>query len=383
MAGAGAVAQAAPTPGPVTVRVEGSNATLIPPTLVGTQPGTVTPINDPTHSCPGTSAMRALDLATLVHATSWSGTFFSFGDYFVTTIAGEQHGVAPGDGSYWSFWYDHAPAQVGICTQQLNPNDEILFFPDCFGTCPAGFVSPDVLGMTAPTVAQRGDPTPVSVISYANADGRQSPGAGDTVSGGGASATTTPAGTATLSFPSVGTFTLTATGPHAVTSEPHTICVHDGNDGNCGTTPAPGTPPPTTPSAPSPPATPAPDKTPPRGHFAIAEGTRIGHGKGPRTLVGHVDPDPSGIRDVLLRVTRVVTHGRCEAYSAVRRRFSTARCGVASAPSFSVGSKPTFSYLLPSRLAKGRYTVDVEAIDGAGNHDAPAPARNRIVFRVE
>ncbi|MCA1690637.1 MAG: hypothetical protein LC720_09515, partial [Actinobacteria bacterium] len=71
---AGAVAQAAPTPGAVTVRVEGANATLIPPTLVGTQPGTVTPINDPSHSCPGTSAMRALDLATLVHGTSWSGT---------------------------------------------------------------------------------------------------------------------------------------------------------------------------------------------------------------------------------------------------------------------------------------------------------------------
>ncbi len=388
-------AQAAP--GPVTVRVEGSTATLLPPTLVATTNGAYTPVGK-TAACPGTSAAAALDLATLAGGTSgWAGTFNAgFGDYFVTAIAGEVHPTGAADGSYWSFWSDNAPAQTGICGQQLSAGDQILFFPDCFGACPAGFVSPNVLTMTAPpAVVQKGSVATVTVTSYANADGKPSAAVGATVSGGGVSATTGAAGTASLTFATTGTFTLRATAANSVRSEPHTVCVHDGNDGNCGTTAPPGTTP-TPPPATTPAATPPPcvhrgddglcgtaDRTPPTGHLAVAENTRFAHGHGPRTIAGHVDPDPSGLRDVRLRLTRVVSHGRCEAFAATRRRWVSAHCGIAYAPFFSIGRGGTFSYLMPARLARGRYTVDVAATDGAGNRDAPAPGRNRIVFRVE
>jgi hypothetical protein len=381
-----ATAQAAGT-GAVTVRVEGASATLIAPTLVATRSGTFSPMSDPSHSCSASSAAYALELATLVNTTSWSGTFFSFGDYLVTTIAGETHPTGPSDGSYWNFWYDHAPAQVGICGQQLNPNDEILFFPDCFGKCPAGFVSPDVLGMTAPTIAQKGAPIAVAATSYASADGAPSPAAGATISGGGATTTTSGTGAAQLTFPGVGTFTIRATRTNAIRSEPHTVCVHDGNDGNCGTPAPPGTPPPSTATATQTPATtgpPSPTVTngPPHGHLAIHEDMVFAHGHGPHLIVGTVDSDPTGLRTVALRLFRQVAHGRCEAFNAKRRKFTAASCGIQHAPSFSIGHAYTFSYLLPGPLGPGRYTLQVSAVDGAGKQDGPAPGRNRIVFRV-
>jgi hypothetical protein len=397
-----AIAQAAGAPGPVTVRAEGTSATVLPLTTVATVAAPYRLFFGGGTSCSGTSAAEALDLAALASGTSWGGTFNSgFGDFFVNAIGGELHPTGPTDGSYWSFWYDHAPAQTGICGQQLNSGDQILFFPDCFSPCPPGYVSPNVLGMTAPAVAQRGAPVSVSVTSYANADGTPSPAGAATVAGGGASVNIT-GGTGTLTFQTAGTFVVHATAPNAIRSEPHTICVHDGNDGNCGTSAPAGTSPPpsttttTTPSTTT--TTPAeacvhtgddgrcgtPDKTSPRGLLSIAEGTYFAHGKGPRVITGRVNADPSGVPKVLLRLLRVVPqgHGRCQAFDGKARRFVSAKCSAAGAPSFVAGSGSIFAYLLPARLATGRYTAVMEAIDGAGNHDARAPGRNEIIFRV-
>ncbi len=398
------IVQAAPIPGPVTVRVEGANATLLPPTVVATTPGSYRLYFGGGNSCPGTSAAEALDLAALADGSSWGGSFNAgFQDFLINSIGGELHPTGATDGSYWSFWYDHAPAQLGVCGQALNSGDEILFFPDCFSPCPPGFVSPYVLGMTAPAIVQQGSPVGVTVTSYANADGKPSAAAGATVSGGGASATTQAGGAATLTFPTAGTFTVRATAPNSIRSEPHTICVHNGNDGNCGTPAPPGTTLPgtttTTPTT-TPPAGPlAPacvhkgddgrcgtaDRTAPRGVLSIAEGAQFARGHGPRLITGRVDPDPSGVPKVLMRLVRVVPrgHGACQAFDGKRRRFVTAKCAVASAPSFTAGSGSIFTYLLPARLTTGRYTVVMEAVDGAGNHDVPAPGRNEIVFRVK
>jgi hypothetical protein len=382
-----ATAQAAT--GPVTVRVEGASATLIPPTLVATRSGSFSPMSDPSHSCSASSAAYALELATIVNGTSWSGPFFDPSGFFVTTIGPESYPLS--GSSYWNFWYDHAPATVGICGQQLNPNDEILFFPDCFGaTCAAGTSSPNVLGMTAPTVAQKGASIAVAVTSYASADGTPSPAVGATVSGGGAAATTSGTGAAQLTFPTIGTFTIRATATHAIRSEPHTVCVHDGNDGNCGTTAPPGTTPTPNPTGATTqtqtPATTGPAATtttgPPHGHLAIREGTVFAHGHGPNLIVGTIDPDSTGLRTVALRLTRQVAHGHCEAFNAKRRKFTAASCGLQHAPAFSIGHAYAFSYLLPSKLGPGRYTLQVSAVDVAGKQDGPAPGRNRIVFRV-
>ncbi len=236
-----AASAAAPVPGLVTVRVEGTPQTLLAPTIVTTEAADFHPASDPVaHTCPGTSAARALEVAT---GGTWSGTYFaSFGDYQVNTILGEAHPAGATDGSYWAFWVNNMPAQVGICQQQLNPGDQILFFPDCFGTCPAGFVSPAVLGVSAPAVVQSGTPFTASVVAYPNAGGPAKALTGATITGGGASSTSGPGGQATVTLGTPGSYLLSVTAPNSVRTET-AICVHNGNDGNCGTTKTtPGTP---------------------------------------------------------------------------------------------------------------------------------------------
>ena len=49
---------------------------------------------------------------------------------------------------------------------------------------------------------------------------------------------------------------------------------------------------------------------------------------------------------------------------------------------FSIGDRADWSYLLPKRLGKGRYVLDVIAVDKLGNRDALARGRNRVVFFV-
>jgi hypothetical protein len=40
------------------------------------------------------------------------------------------------------------------------------------------------------------------------------------------------------------------------------------------------------------------------------------------------------------------------------------------------------SYLLPHRLRRGRYVLDVIAVDGAGNREPLARGTSRVVFFV-
>src|ERR1700682_5980936 len=72
------LAQATPAraagPAAVTVRVEGLTETKLASTQVTTTTTPVVKDGNPAHSCPGTSAAGALQLAT---AGNWSGTWFS------------------------------------------------------------------------------------------------------------------------------------------------------------------------------------------------------------------------------------------------------------------------------------------------------------------
>jgi len=85
-----AFASAALASGPasVTVRVEGANETLVPPTQVTTTTTPVIKDGNPAHSCPGTSAAGALELATGAIGTAPG---FSGLGYSAETIAGESH----------------------------------------------------------------------------------------------------------------------------------------------------------------------------------------------------------------------------------------------------------------------------------------------------
>jgi hypothetical protein len=177
---------------------------------------------------------------------------------------------------------------------------------------------------------------------------------------------------------------LRATHAGNIRTATESVCVHDGDDGLCGTT-KPGAPPP-------PPCVHngddglcgTPDHKFTYGFIkSIREQQHFRRGHGPRELQGTSDPDPSGIKDVQLRLTRN-DRGRCSTFSASKLRFAAMkRCGARRGTWFSIGSKADWTYLLPKALGRGRYVLDLKTIDGAGNADDQlARTRNRVVFFV-
>jgi hypothetical protein len=59
------------------------------------------------------------------------------------------------------------------------------------------------------------------------------------------------------------------------------------------------------------------------------------------------------------------------------------RCGATHGTWFSVGSRADWRYLLPAKLGRGRYVLDLRVVDGKGNADTKlARGRNRVVFTV-
>ena len=115
---------------------------------------------------------------------------------------------------------------------------------------------------------------------------------------------------------------------------------------------------------------------------SIAEQQRFARGRGPRALRGAVVA-PAGLRDVRLRLTRTA-RGRCETFDGRRERFvRMSRCGAARGRWFSIGDRADWSYLLPSRLSRGRYVLDIEVTDASGGRDRTLQrGRNRVVFHV-
>jgi hypothetical protein len=135
-------------------------------------------------------------------------------------------------------------------------------------------------------------------------------------------------------------------------------CVTSGDDGLCGTR----------------------DARAPLARLAgIQEKATFTRRGAPRRLRGTVAADPSGLHSVKLRLTR--RHGgRCTAYSSSKERFRPVTCG--KGWFFRVGDGADWSYLLPERLAAGRYVLDVVAIDKAFNRDVLERGRSRVVFTV-
>jgi hypothetical protein len=368
-------------PAGVTVEVEGLSETKIPPTQVTTTTAAVVKNNSEGHpegSCTGTSALGALELAT---AGNWSGPWSSnFNQYEIYSIMGESHVFEAGSKAnyYWSFWLNYKEASTGACEAELQQGDRVLFFPACFGeACPP---SPTPLGIEAPPSANAGEAVTVVVKQY-NSKGEAAPAVGANLAGGGVSASTDLQGHATMRFSGDGTYTLHATGsgegPAAVRGET-SICIHEGNDGTCGTT-APGS---------SSPIKSAPSTTnrPYTGPFALvarsttfSEGHVYPHGHAPRLLTGNVIAH-SAVTSISISL-RSGFKGRCAAYDATRERFLEAPCG--RDRFFKVASSGTsFSYLLPKKLGPGRYVFDIGSTDAAGNHAALARGSTRTVFNV-
>ena len=361
----------------VTVRAEGTADTLVPRATV---PLTGPAVVRDGHSCPGDSAAAALDRAA---AGAWGGTWNAgFGDWELTEIAGEAHSFATP--SYWGFFVNEAAASMGICGQTLQAGDRVLFAP-----APSNGDAIGVLSLQGvPARAVPGVPFTVTVTRTATSFPppdylpltATDPVAGATITlPGGATATTGADGSALVTLTTPGPATLRAAKAGEVRSAAEPVCATSGTDGLCGST---------APTAAV--AAAAPDTSPAAALVGgLREGARFTRRSAPRTLSGTVRTDASGLKDVLLRLTRRAG-ARCETYDAARERWVRARrCGTEGGRWFSVGSRATWSYLLPGALTTGRYVLDVRTIDGAGNVSRgadrsadPSRPRTRVVFTV-
>jgi hypothetical protein len=258
----------------------------------------------------------------------------------------------------------------------MQPGGQVLLFP-----CPeAAKECPVPLGVEAQASASVGEPVPVSVKRY-NTKGEASPAAGATITGAVTTVSTNSTGHATVSFSGQGMFTLGVSAPESVRTEAN-VCVHVANDGHCGTPRTTNTVNTTNINQTNTHTTIVPQ---PQAGVASVVGIKNGHvysrRAAPRLLRGTVLVPAGGLlRKVQISLKRRY-RGRCFYFSGSRARFVRIRCGKA-APFFSVGTQSSFSYLLPARLPKGRYTYEIEAVDGAGNTTKLVNGVSRVVFSV-
>jgi hypothetical protein len=371
-------------PADVTVRVEGATSTLVARTAVRTDTAAINKDGNPAHTCSGTSAAGALEKAT---GGDWAGPWFDGLGYSVQRIKGEAH-IFPAP-EYFSLWINFRATSEGVCgtTSELQQGDEVLFFVDRCISDPVTFLctNPPVLplGLSAPRSVTPGAPFTVTVVEYAP-DGKASPVEGAVVQGGDAPATTNAAGAATIIVSTAGVFSLRATKANRAPSAGEASCASTGADGFCGTAA-------TVADAP----VVACDtngrdgrcgssdrEAPAAAVTGIRNGQRFARGRGPRRITAAITPDPSGLRVVKLRLTRRVGP-RCTYYSGRSERFRRAPCGASRSPWFAVGDRQEVDYLLPRSLGRGRYVLDVNAVDRAHNRDdARRRGANRVVFHV-
>ncbi|HEV3229494.1 MAG TPA: hypothetical protein VGY97_08475 [Solirubrobacteraceae bacterium] len=391
-------ATALATPVTINLRIEGATKTLFEGPLTTDAHTAANPINAPDsstsivgpHPCDykdngnpplggsaaGTPTTAAFDGVAQAGATFGAIWYSSQGDFFVTQLGSDANGGPPTYPS-WGFAVNYQSGSVGGCQLTLSSGDQVLWAYDFFNKV-------HLLKLAGPSVANVGQPITVKVTDGGTAAAM--PGA----SVGGQ--TTDAQGNASITFSKTGTQSLKAEAPSSVRSNRLDVCVHNGNDGTCGST-APTSASSTTPAgtlptagpAPAPPtyATGLPVTAPATGFLrGIRYGHRFARDRAPRTLRGTVSADATGIEAVRLRLSRRTIYA-CQGFDARLERFRSTRCGIEHAPWFSVGTSTRFSYLLPHRLRPGRYVLDLEVIDGAGHRDdQPVPGRNRIVFSV-
>jgi hypothetical protein len=329
----------------VTVRVEGAAGTLLERTRV-TLPDTPPPVA----SCAAHTPAAAIDIAT---AGNWDRQSFT------QTILDELHQFD--DSDYWAEWLDKGAGYergAGICTDVLKTGDEVVMLVD---RSPAPTFAPTVFPLDVeglPAQARVGSAITVTVVEYRSAtgntgEGDRTPVAGATVRAGSATATTGADGRATLTLGRRGAITVKATRAGNAASGAETVVVGDVT------------------SSPLPPDTTAPLAT----IDGIRNGQRFSRRRAPRELHGTVSADPSGLWAVKIRLTRR-SGKRCWYFSGTRERFLKRTCGKRYA--FKVSDQPTWSYLLPRRLPRGRYVLDTYAIDNAFNHGTMQTVRFRV-----
>ncbi len=271
---------------------------------------------------------------------------------------------------------NYSTAHVGGCQVQLAPGNEVLWAFNYFNL-------PHLLSLSGPSSANLGTPFVVRVVDGATGEPLAGATVGEDVSGVTTplpgSPTTNAAGEAAVQLTHEGTVSLKATRPESVRSGALAVCVHNGEDGTCGTH-IPVVCPESSPGcglARFPGTGPAPTVE------VLAAGVIPGHRyaprHAPRILEGRVTlPDGATLKEVRISLER--RRGRrCWVFNGTRGRFVRSRCG--HPRFFSVGDSESFSYLLPSRLPRGRYTYEVEALVASGPGRL-TPRVNDVTFRV-
>jgi Domain of unknown function (DUF4430) len=118
---ASSAAVAAGTGPAVTVKIKTLSKTLVSPTTVHGEKGSVTKGGTPPGKFPGSSAAGALDAAT--HG-KWHGKYFaSVGGIFITSILG----VKPSGSDFWEVVINGKPSSKGICAIKLHAGERLLF----------------------------------------------------------------------------------------------------------------------------------------------------------------------------------------------------------------------------------------------------------------
>jgi hypothetical protein len=322
-------------------------------------------------SCSGAdTAAGALNAAT---GGDWAGKKFTgIGDFQVGRITSVDFTTEPTADYYWSFNVNDEAASAGICGTTVHDGDRILFYKAC-NMALSGCYSGTVLSLSGPSAAAPGVPTTFTVEQVSTSYGpapdytpstSRTPANGVTVQAGSSSVVTGLDGKATLAL-GAGPFSVRATRSNDVPGQSN-ICVTTGSDGAC------------TPLIPAAkPAKSAPKIT------SVKNGKRSSRKHAPRELKGAVVAGKSGIKEVRLRLARTVGDN-CSWFDDDDLKFGAARrCGVKYAKFFVVGTDSDFSFLLPKRLGKGNYVLDVQVVDKNGSKTKSfVNGANRVKFKV-
>jgi hypothetical protein len=415
-----AAAQAAAVP----VRVEATTGPLVPKSDI-TLPATPVPASGVAdgHTCPGNSVIGALDAAT---NGDWSGAWSDTTGWSVERIKTLE--LPSGDGRRWLVYVGGRYLNDPPCSALLSTGETVLFYPDCvtattkcFGGEPLMLDAPAI---GSPSVYLRTQAFESTTVFTSGGIGSSTihPAVGAVVSGPNGAAKTDIYGLGVISVVDRGPQTITLTSadrvpdratvcitdgadgycgtqlPPVVPFDPLNYCVTTGNDGECGTI----------------------DTRPPVGRIA-----QPGHGKTysgtarPEVLQGTVDRDHAEVTGVKLALKRQLTvkvtkyrkkkvrvkkkvrgkvrrvvvrkrvpykvkRTRCYYWSNAASDWKQLKSCTTSPPLFRATGDEYWKYDFTSRLPSGTYTLDAQAVDGAGNVDSvPELGRNRAIFTVK
>jgi hypothetical protein len=371
----------------VNLRVEGATKTLyegpVSTEAISAPPGIETPSSKGSHPCdvkdngenggygaPGATPTDALYDAALAQHLALDAKW-ELNDFKIEQI-GEDIANSANNGEYWGYSVDYTTAEVGGCQVRLAPGSEVLWAYNFFGL-------PHLLSLSGPASVNVGTPFTVHVTDGQTGqpiEGAQiGQFAGGVTTTSGSSPTTDKNGNATVMIAQTGTESFKATQPESVRSNGLTICAHNGNDGNCGTTSISD-------GSPEFIHGPLPTPLPAVAHAgSVRNGRHYPRRAAPRVLSGSVEvPAGDTLREVRLSLQRS-NHGRCFALDGARAAFVHAKCHAQRF--FKVAATSSFSYLLPARLPAGRYVYAVEAVNNTGLVTAPTPGVSRVVFYVK